>query len=104
MVQQWLGFRAPALPGSKYVPAIFGTILFFYGGMVFLRGAALEIKDRPPGMMTLISLAITVDESGSAGNPARKRRKSSRISSGDARCRWKPSEMSKLEIRVSLTS
>ena len=60
MVQQWLGFRAPAFPGSGYVPAIFGTILFFYGGMVFLRGAAREIKDRLPGMMTLISLAITV--------------------------------------------
>ena len=60
MVQQWLGFRAPAFPGSGYVPAIFGTILFFYGGMVFLRGAAREIKDRLPGMMTLISLAIVV--------------------------------------------
>jgi len=60
MVQQWLGFRAPAFPGSGYVPAIFGTILFFYGGMVFLRGAAREIKDKLPGMMTLISLAITV--------------------------------------------
>ncbi len=60
MVQQWLGFRAPAFPGSGYVPAIFGTILFFYGGMVFLRGAVREIKDRLPGMMTLISLAITV--------------------------------------------
>ena len=60
MIQQWAGFRAPTFPGSGYIPAIFGTILFFYGGMVFLRGAAREIKDRLPGMMTLISLAITV--------------------------------------------
>ena len=60
MVQQWLGYHAPAFPGSRYVPALFGTILFFYGGMVFLRGAVQEIKDRLPGMMTLISLAITV--------------------------------------------
>jgi P-type Cu2+ transporter len=60
MVQQWLGFQAPVFPGSRYVPAIFGTILFFYGGMVFLRGAVREIEDRLPGMMTLISLAITV--------------------------------------------
>jgi P-type Cu2+ transporter len=59
-VQQWLGFHAPGFPGSRYIPAVFGTILFFYGGMVFLRGAAQEIKDRLPGMMTLISLAITV--------------------------------------------
>jgi P-type Cu2+ transporter len=60
MVQQWLGFHAPAFPGSRYIPALFGTILFFYGGMVFIRGAVQEIKDRLPGMMTLISLAITV--------------------------------------------
>ena len=60
MIQQWLGFQAPAFTGSGYIPAIFGTILFFYGGMVFLRGAAREIKDKLPGMMTLISLAITV--------------------------------------------
>jgi P-type Cu2+ transporter len=60
MVQQWLGFTPPAVPGSRYVPAIFGTILFFYGGLVFLKGAQQEIRDRLPGMMTLISLAITV--------------------------------------------
>jgi P-type Cu2+ transporter len=60
MVQQWLGFHAPRFPGSQYIPAVFGTLLFFYGGIVFLRGAGQEIKDRLPGMMTLISLAITV--------------------------------------------
>jgi Cu2+-exporting ATPase len=60
MVQQWLGLTAPTFPGSRYIPAIFGTILFFYGGLVFLRGALREIGDRLPGMMTLISLAITV--------------------------------------------
>src|SRR5712675_2414789 len=60
MIQQWLHFNAPTFPGSRYIPAVFGTILFFYGGMVFLRGAVQEIKDRLPGMMTLISLAITV--------------------------------------------
>jgi len=60
MIQQWLHFQAPTFPGSRYIPAVFGTILFFYGGMVFLRGAVQEIKDRLPGMMTLISLAIVV--------------------------------------------
>jgi P-type Cu2+ transporter len=60
MVQEWLGYTAPAFPGSHYIPAIFGTILFFYGGTVFLRGAVQEIRHRLPGMMTLISLAITV--------------------------------------------
>jgi Cu2+-exporting ATPase len=60
MVQQWLGYSAPAFPGSRYVPAVAGTVLFFYGGMVFLRGAVQELRERLPGMMTLISLAITV--------------------------------------------
>jgi P-type Cu2+ transporter len=60
MIQQWLHFQAPTFPGSRYIPAVFGTILFFYGGMVFLQGAVREIKDRLPGMMTLISLAIVV--------------------------------------------
>ena len=60
MVQQWLGYRAPTFAASDYIPALFGTILFFYGGVVFLRGAVRELKDRLPGMMTLISLAIVV--------------------------------------------
>jgi len=60
MVQEWLGFTAPMFPGSAYIPAIFGTILFLYGGLIFLRGAVQELRDRLPGMMTLISLAISV--------------------------------------------
>jgi Cu2+-exporting ATPase len=60
MVQEWLGFTAPGFTGSRFIPAVFGTILFFYGGLVFLRGAIGEIRNRLPGMMTLISLAITV--------------------------------------------
>lgn len=59
-VQHWLGFHAPTFPGSKWIPAIFGTIVFVYGGIVFLRGAQGELADRKPGMMTLISLAIVV--------------------------------------------
>ncbi|HUF74698.1 MAG TPA: heavy metal translocating P-type ATPase [Longimicrobiales bacterium] len=60
MVQDWLGFSAPTFPLSEYIPALFGTAVFLYGGLVFLRSAAGELKDRLPGMMTLISLAITV--------------------------------------------
>jgi len=60
MIQQWLGYTAPRFPGSRFVPAVFGTALYFYGGSVFLQGAWRELKDRLPGMMTLISLAITV--------------------------------------------
>ncbi|HKZ91322.1 MAG TPA: heavy metal translocating P-type ATPase [Candidatus Limnocylindrales bacterium] len=59
-VQEWLGYTAPTFPGSSYVPAALGTIVFLYGGRVFLTGARSEVRDRQPGMMTLISLAITV--------------------------------------------
>jgi Cu2+-exporting ATPase len=59
-VQTWLGYEVPMLPGIELVPAILGTIVFLYGGLVFLRGARGELADRKPGMMTLISLAIVV--------------------------------------------
>ena len=59
-VQHWLHYRAPVFPGSRWIPAILGTIVFLYGGSVFIRGAWGELADRRPGMMTLISLAILV--------------------------------------------
>jgi P-type Cu2+ transporter len=59
-VQHWLGYTAPSFPGSKFIPAILGTVVFVYGGLVFIRGAWGELADRKPGMMTLISLAIIV--------------------------------------------
>jgi Cu2+-exporting ATPase len=59
-VQHWLGYHAPVLPGSRFVPAILGTIIFVYGGRVFIQGARGELSARQPGMMTLISLAIVV--------------------------------------------
>src|SRR5437016_6551792 len=59
-VLHWLGYRAPSFPGSNLIPPIFGTIVFVYGGLVFIRGAWRELADDKPGMMTLISLAITV--------------------------------------------
>src|SRR6476469_9359879 len=59
-VQHWLGYTAPSFPGSNLIPAILGTLVFAYGGLVFLRGARNELAERKPGMMTLISLAITV--------------------------------------------
>jgi Cu2+-exporting ATPase len=59
-VQHWLGYRTPIFPGSRFIPAILGTIVFIYGGLVFLRGARSELAAHQPGMMTLISLAIIV--------------------------------------------
>jgi P-type Cu2+ transporter len=59
-VQHWLGYKAPSFPGSNLIPPILGTVIFFYGGLVFIRGAGNELADRKPRMMTLISLGITV--------------------------------------------
>lgn len=59
-VMSWLKIDMPLFPGSSWVPAILGIVIFLYGGVVFLRGAKAEIKAWLPGMMTLISMAITV--------------------------------------------
>jgi Cu2+-exporting ATPase len=59
-VQGWLGYRAPSFPLSGRLPATLGTIVFVYGGLPFLRGGVREVRDRQPGMMLLISLAIVV--------------------------------------------
>ena len=59
-LQSWLGFSMPAFPGSNWISFIFSLIIFGYGGIPFLKMAIPEIKDRKPGMMTLISLAISV--------------------------------------------
>ena len=60
MIQQWFGFTAPQFAGSAYLAAVFGTAVYFYGGWPFLQGGYRELRDRLPGMMTLISLAISV--------------------------------------------
>lgn len=59
MIQSWFGYEFN-FAGSEYISALFGVIIFFYGGLVFLRSARGEIAARQPGMMTLISMAITV--------------------------------------------
>jgi Cu2+-exporting ATPase len=60
MIQMWLGFTPASFPFSQWIPFIFSMIVFFYGGIPFLQMAGPELKDRKPGMMTLISLAISV--------------------------------------------
>jgi Cu2+-exporting ATPase len=59
-LQDWLGYTAPAFPGSEWVTPIFAVIIFLYGGVPFLQMAVPELRNRKPGMMTLISLAISV--------------------------------------------
>ncbi|MGC9396720.1 MAG: copper-translocating P-type ATPase [Anaerolineae bacterium] len=60
MVQVWLGFSMPEFPGSRWIGPAFAMIIFFYGGVPFLKMAVPEIRNRKPGMMLLISLAISV--------------------------------------------
>jgi Cu2+-exporting ATPase len=59
-VQHWLGYTAPTFPGSDWIPPVLGTIIFAYGGWVFVQGARAELAQRLPGMMTLIAMAIVV--------------------------------------------
>ena len=60
MLQTALDYTAPLFLGAQYIPALFGTAVFFYGGLPFLRGAIQEVRDRLPGMMVLIGIAISV--------------------------------------------
>lgn len=60
MLPHLLGYTPPRVPGARWIPVIFGTAIYFYGGWVFVRGAIGELRARMPGMMTLIALAITV--------------------------------------------
>ncbi|NUS36831.1 MAG: heavy metal translocating P-type ATPase [Pseudarthrobacter sp.] len=55
-----LGYMAPDFPGSAWIPPVLGTVIFLYGGQPFLKGGLQELKDRTPGMMLLIGMAITV--------------------------------------------
>ncbi|OGZ64818.1 MAG: copper-translocating P-type ATPase [Candidatus Staskawiczbacteria bacterium RIFCSPLOWO2_01_FULL_40_39] len=59
VVKKIFQWSLPDFPGSKYLPLLLGSIVFFYGGWVFLKGALREIQGRLPGMMTLIAIAIS---------------------------------------------
>jgi len=55
-----LGFAPPSFPGSQWIAPVFSVVIFIYGGLPFLQMAIPELRNRQPGMMTLISLAISV--------------------------------------------
>lgn len=59
LIQKFLNFSF-GFPGSSYVVFGLATIIFFYGGWPFLSGLVKELKEKTPGMMTLIGLAISV--------------------------------------------
>src|SRR5579884_2872490 len=59
LFQQLLGYRAPAFPGSQYIGLVLASVIYWYGGWVFLTGAVAELRTGRLGMMTLVALAIT---------------------------------------------
>jgi P-type Cu2+ transporter len=59
MIQGFLGYEL-RFDGDRYVQFALSSVIFFYGGWPFFKGLKDEIKDKAPGMMTLIALAITV--------------------------------------------
>jgi Cu2+-exporting ATPase len=59
MVMDWFGYTLD-FPGISWVGPVLGSVVFFYGGWPFLVGGVREVRDRAPGMMLLISMAITV--------------------------------------------
>lgn len=56
--QTFLDWSPPVFPGSWLIPPLLGSVVFFYGGWIFLTSAWRELRGKAPGMMTLISLAI----------------------------------------------
>ncbi len=60
MFADLLGYMRPDFPGAGLIAPVLGTVIFAYGGQPFLTGGWGELKSRRPGMMLLISMAITV--------------------------------------------
>jgi Cu2+-exporting ATPase len=60
MVQHWLAFSPPSFPGDTLVAPVLGTVVFLWAGRPFLQGGVEEVRSRRPGMMLLISMAISV--------------------------------------------
>jgi Cu2+-exporting ATPase len=59
-LQHWLGYTAPSVPAQSWIAPVLGTLIYLYGGWPFLTGAISEARERRPGMMLLIGMAITV--------------------------------------------
>ncbi|MBI2024636.1 MAG: heavy metal translocating P-type ATPase [Candidatus Harrisonbacteria bacterium] len=59
VTQELFNYRAPVFPGSEYLPFVLASVIFFYGGWVFITSAYRELIAKLPGMMTLIALAIS---------------------------------------------
>ncbi|WP_433128815.1 copper-translocating P-type ATPase [Micromonospora sp. CA-240977] len=58
------------VPGRTWVGPVLGSVVFWWGGWPFLVGAVREVRDRTPGMMLLVAMAITVAYSASLATSA----------------------------------
>ncbi len=68
MFAMLLGYELPMDGWTTWVSPVLGTVMYVWGGRPFLSGAVQELRDRKPGMMTLISLGITVGFAASWGS------------------------------------
>lgn len=59
MIQDWTSINI-VFTGSNYLLFGLATFIYFYGGWPFLTGLKDELKEKKPGMMTLIAMAISV--------------------------------------------
>lgn len=59
MVMDWFGYELDFY-GIEWIGPVLGSVIFFWAGWPFLQGGRQELKDRQPGMMLLIAMAITV--------------------------------------------
>jgi Cu2+-exporting ATPase len=59
MVMDWFGYELD-FTAMEWVGPVLGSVIFFWGGWPFLEGGRRELKERQPGMMLLIAMAITV--------------------------------------------
>ncbi len=59
-LQGWLGYSIPDFLFSEWIVPVMSIIVFYFGGLPFLKMAKGELEEKKPGMMTLISLAIMV--------------------------------------------
>src|SRR3546814_15138805 len=59
MVMDWFGYELDFY-GIEWIGPVLGTVIFLWAGWPFLAGGRQEVEQRQPGMMLLISMAITV--------------------------------------------
>lgn len=67
MFQDWFGYMIDAW-WAAWVPPVLGTVIYLWGGRPFLAGGVTEVRNRQPGMMLLIAVAITVAYASSLAN------------------------------------